>query len=85
MSLTTHATRYGQRKLLRRLGRSIPYLGAAVALVTIGSAIRRKGMFRGSLDCALNAMPVVGGVKNACEIYRGRDFLRDKPLPTTGG
>lgn len=81
MSLITHAARYPQRKLLGRLGRSIPYLGAAIALLTIGSAIRRKGLVRGSLDSALNAVPYVGGVKNVCEIYRGRDFLRDKPLP----
>jgi len=25
-------------------------------------------------------VPFVGGAKNAAEIYRGRDFLRDKPV-----
>ena len=72
--------RYGERRLKRRIGRSLPWVGGLIALATIGGAIRRKGLFRGTLDSALNAVPFVGGVKNAAEIYRGRDFLRDKPV-----
>jgi hypothetical protein len=78
MAIRQQALRYGQRRAMRRLGRSIPWLGAAVALVTIGSAIRRKGMFGGALDSALNAIPFVGGIKNAAEVVRGRDFIRDR-------
>ena len=72
------ALKYGQRRLLKRASRSIPWIGTAIALLTIGSAIRRKGFLRGSLDSAINAVPFIGGVKNAAEIARGRDFLRDK-------
>jgi hypothetical protein len=80
MAIQQQALRYGQRRLLQRLGRSIPFLGAAVALVTIGSAIRRKGVFGGTLDSALNAVPFLGGVKNAAEVVRGRDFIRDRQI-----
>ena len=62
----------------RRIAKSIPWLGAIVAIATLGSAIRRKGFFGGSLDTALNAVPFVGGAKNIAEVYRGRDFIRDK-------
>ena len=50
-----------------------------VALVTVGQAIRRKGALGGSVDTALDFIPWVGGVKNAAEAVRGRDFIRDRP------
>ena len=78
MAIQQQALKYGQRRLLRRFGRSIPWLGAAVALVTIGSAIRRKGMLGGTLDSALNAIPFVGALKNTAEVVRGSDFIRDR-------
>ena len=40
--------------------------------------IRRKGVISGSLDTGLNAMPVVGAVKNTVEAMRGRDFFPDR-------
>ena len=89
MTISRQAAGYGQRKLAGRLSRSIPYFGAAIALLTLGSAIRRKGLFRGSIDTALNAVPYVNGMKNAAEVYRGRDFIRDRqrrqapPAPPT--
>jgi hypothetical protein len=61
--------------------RTVPFLGALVALVTLGAAIRRKGLFRGSVDTALDFTPVVGGIKNAAEIARGRDLIRDRRMP----
>jgi hypothetical protein len=78
MALSQPLMRYGQRRVLSRATRAIPWLGAVVALATIGAAVRRKGLFRGALDSALNAVPVVGGVKLAAEVVRGRDFLRDR-------
>jgi hypothetical protein len=53
-------------------------VGAVIAVATVAGAIRRKGFFRGSLDTMLDAIPFVGGAKNVAEVYRGRDFLRDK-------
>ena len=58
----------------------MPWIGAAVAIAAVGTAVRRKGLFGGALDTALDAMPVVGAVKNGCEAIRGRDFIKDKSL-----
>jgi hypothetical protein len=80
MSTKQQAIRYGQRRLLRRVSRSLPWIGGAIALATLGSAIRRKGFFGGTVDTALNAVPFVGGMKNVVEIARGRDLIRDRRL-----
>jgi hypothetical protein len=58
----------------------MPWIGAVVAIGAIGSAIRRKGLFGGALDTALDATPVVGAAKNAIEAIRGRDFIKDKSV-----
>jgi hypothetical protein len=71
-------TNYAGRKLARRLTRSIPYIGAVIALVTLGSAIRRKGVLGGALHSAFDAIPFVGGAKNVAEVVRGRDFFPDR-------
>ena len=81
MPIANTVTRYAGNKLARRLGRSIPWIGAAVALATLGSAVRQKGWIRGAVHTALDAIPYVGGAKNLAEMARGRDFLRDKPRP----
>jgi hypothetical protein len=72
---------YAQRRVTKRLMRAVPFLGAVVALVTLGRAIRRKGLVGGSVDTALDFTPVVSGIKNAAEIVRGRDLIRDKTVP----
>lgn len=81
MAIQQQALKYGQRRLLRRVSRSIPWIGAAVALVTVGAAIRRKGLVGGTVDSALNAVPFVGAAKNLAEVARGRDFIRDRQAP----
>ena len=78
MSLTGQMTQYARARLTRRLYRSMPWIGSVVAVVTIGSAIRRKGWIGGTLDTALDFIPFVGGAKNLAEAARGRDFIRDK-------
>ena len=78
MAISQQAVRYGQRRLMKRVGRSIPFIGTLVAVATIGAAIRRKGLFGGAIDSALNAIPFVGGMKNAAEVVRGRDFISDR-------
>ena len=65
---------------MRRLVRSVPWVGAAVAVAAVGTAMKRKGVFGGALDTALDATPVVGFFKNAFEAIRGRDFIKDKTL-----
>jgi len=78
MTIQQQALRYGQRRVTRRLGRALPWIGTAIALAALGSQIRRKGLVRGSADTALNAVPVVGALKSLVEIVRGRDFFPDK-------
>jgi hypothetical protein len=73
--------RYAGRKLGKRLARSIPWIGAVIAITTVGSAIRRKGLIRGAIHSGLDAIPFVGGAKNVAEAVRGRDFLPDRSLP----
>jgi hypothetical protein len=67
----------------RRLSRSIPWIGSAIALATIAATIRRKGVVRGSLDSGLNALPFIGALKAGVEVIRGRDLFRDKSGATT--
>ena len=78
MGVTKQASQYVRGRLIRRLTRSVPWVGAAVAVLTVGAAIRRKGALGGVVDTALDAMPGVGAVKNAIEAVRGRDFIKDK-------
>ena len=78
MTISSQALQYGKRRVTRKLLRAVPLLGAVVAIATLGQAIRRKGLFPGSIDTALDFIPFVGGVKNTVEIARGRDFIRDR-------
>jgi hypothetical protein len=82
MTMTGSVTRWGGARLARRLGRSVPFLGTVIALVTVGAAIRRKGLLRGMADTALTALPFVGTAKTAVEVVRGRDIIPDRaPRP----
>ena len=78
MGLTHQIGQFASRRATRRLTRAIPWLGAVVALITLGAAIRRKGLLGGALDTALDFTPVVGTMKNMAEVGRGRDFIRDR-------
>lgn len=82
MSMGNRLTRWGGMRLSRRLRRSIPILGTAIAVATVVSTIRRKGVVSGTLDTGLNATPFVGALKNVAEMIRGRDFFPDR-TPTT--
>jgi hypothetical protein len=64
--------------LSRRMARSLPWVGAAVAAATVASTMRRKGVISGALDTGLNAVPLVGAAKNIIEVVRGRDFFPDR-------
>ena len=80
MAISSHALRYAQRRLTRKLIRAMPVLGAVVAVATVGAAMRRKGVLNGAVDTALDFTPLVGFVKNAVEIVRGRDLFADRPV-----
>ena len=80
MAVTRQIGQYASGRLIRRVSRSVPWIGAAVAVLTVGAAIRRKGPFGGVVDTALDAIPGIGAVKNAFEAIRGRDFIKDKTI-----
>jgi len=78
MSVTRQVLQYGRVKMTRRLLRAMPWLGAVVAVATLGAAMRRKGVFAGAIDTGLDAIPGVGAAKNLAEAWRGRDFIPDR-------
>jgi hypothetical protein len=73
---------YAGRKLMRKLTRAIPWVGAVIAVATIGGAMRRKGVVRGAIDTGLDAIPFAGAAKGFAEAVRGRDFIPDRPSPS---
>jgi hypothetical protein len=78
MGIRKQLSRYANRRLTRRLYRTMPWIGGVLALLTLGKAVRRKGLLGGTVDTALDFIPFVGGVKNLAEVGRGRDFIPDK-------
>ena len=76
--MTNRVARWGGARLSRRLRRSVPVLGAAIAAATVFATMRRKGLIGGAFDTGLNAIPFVGAAKNAVELARGRDFFPDR-------
>ena len=78
MGIGRQAGQFATRRVTRKLTRAVPWLGAVVVLMTVGSALRRKGWLGGALDTALDFTPVVGTLKNMAEVTRGRDFIRDR-------
>jgi putative toxin of predicted polymorphic toxin system len=79
MAATKLLRQYATRKATRRLTRAIPWIGGVIALVTLGSAIRRKGFVGGTVHTGLDFVPFVGTAKNLAEAVRGRDFIPDRP------
>ena len=77
MALKPYIKQYARKKLTKRLVRAVPWVGSVIALVMIGRTIRDKGVIKGSLNAALDAIPFVGSAKNLAEAARGRDFLPD--------
>ena len=79
MVIAAQLRRYAERQMTRRLYRSMPWIGGVLALLTLGGAVRRKGLFRGTVDTALDFIPFIGGMKLMAEAGRGRDFIPDRP------
>lgn len=63
--------------LAKRVAKMVPFGGTAIAVVLVGSDIRKKGVVNGLVNSGIDAIPFVGLAKNAVEIFRG-DFLPDK-------
>lgn len=78
MSMSRQLAQYATRRATRKLIRAVPVLGAAIALLTLAGAIKRKGFLGGTLDTAIDFTPLLGSVKNMTEVGLGRDLIRDR-------
>jgi hypothetical protein len=82
MTIADRIARWGGMRMSARLRRSVPVVGAVVALVTVAATMRRKGVISGALDTGLNSIPFVGAAKNVFEVARGRDLFPDRRVVT---
>ena len=69
--------RSGGMRLVKKLGKAVPVVGTAVAIGMTAYEVKKKGLFRGIMNTALDATPIVGTTKNVIEIFTG-DWLADK-------
>lgn len=69
--------------MIRRGARMLPFGGALIAITLVGTDIKRKGVVKGVLNSGLDALPVVGLVKNGYEFFAG-DIISDKPTRRRG-
>ncbi|HTH51685.1 MAG TPA: hypothetical protein VL501_07115 [Pyrinomonadaceae bacterium] len=68
----------GGWQVVKRAAKALPFGGTAVAIVLVGSDIKNKGVVKGIINSGIDAIPVVGLLKNGVELFTG-DFIADKP------
>lgn len=69
-------------RVARKVGKSVPLVGTAVVIGLMGYEIKKKGLFKGVVNTALDATPVIGTAKNVIELFTG-DWLADKEQAKT--
>lgn len=67
----------GGWQVAKRVAKSVPYVGSAFAIGLVGYNVKKKGFVRGVVDSGLDAIPIVGTVKNVTEFFTG-DFIPAK-------
>ena len=72
------AARVAGWQVVKRGAKMLPFGGTLVVLALVGSDIRRKGVIKGVVNSGIDAIPIVGLVKNGVELFTG-DFIADKP------
>lgn len=78
-TLTRKAAEAGGWVVAKRVAKSIPYVGTAMAIGLVGYDIKRKGVVKGVLNSGIDAIPFVGTAKNVVEFFAG-DFFPDKQM-----
>lgn len=78
-SLKRKAVEAGGWTVAKRVAKSVPYVGTAVAIGLVGYDIKRKGVVNGIINSGLDAIPFVGLGKNVIEFFTG-DLLPDKKI-----
>ena len=64
----------GGWQVAKRVAKTIPFGGTAVAIVLVGSDIRNKGVVKGLVNSGIDAIPFVGLAKNAVETCTRRFY-----------
>ena len=82
MTRGQRAGRWVGRRVARRIEKALPLVGTIVAMAFLAETMRRKGVMRGLADTALNAVPVLGTVKNGIEMFTD-DWIPDRRVPAT--
>ena len=77
MAVTRRLGRWGSMRIAKRLARSVPFVGAGVALLLLRQHVRQKGLRGGVLNASLDAIPFLGAAKNLVEMVAG-DFIPDR-------
>lgn len=83
-TLKRKAAEAGGWMLAKRVAKSIPYVGTAMAIGFVTYDIRRKGVVKGVINSGLDAIPFVGFGKNVIEYFTG-DLLPDKKVSGKNG
>ena len=78
MTTTRRMGRWAGRKVARRIGKSLPFVGALVSAAFLYEAMKRKGPVGGIADTVLNAVPFFGALKNGIELMTD-DWIPDRP------
>jgi hypothetical protein len=69
--------RAGGTRIVRKVGKAMPVVGTAVVIGMTAYEVKKKGLLRGVVNTALDAMPLLGTAKNVIEVFTG-DWLPDK-------
>ncbi len=78
-SLKRKLVHAGGWTVAKRVAKSIPYVGTAMAIGLVGYDIKNKGVVKGVLNAGLDAIPFVGMGKNIFEFFTG-DLFPDKDV-----
>ena len=79
VNLIRSLVRSGGMRIVKKVGKAVPVVGTAVVIGMTAYEIKKKGLFRGIVNTALDATPIVGTAKNVIEVFTG-DWLPDKKL-----
>lgn len=68
-------------QIAKRVAKSVPYVGSAMAIGLVGYNVKKKGFVRGVVDSGIDAIPFVGTAKNITEFFTG-DLIPAKESET---
>lgn len=76
-SLKRKVAEAGGWQVAKRVAKQVPVVGSLLTIGLVGYDIKKKGVVKGVINSGLDAIPIVGFVKNGVEFFTG-DFLPDK-------